>query len=100
LFVCLFVCLMVLSATFNNIAAISWWSVLLVEETGGPGENHRPVASHWQNCHMMLCISPLSRFELTTSVVIGIDSMSSCKSNYHTITATKVPAKKKVHVLC
>jgi hypothetical protein len=22
------------------------WSVLLVEETGGPGENHRPVASH------------------------------------------------------
>jgi hypothetical protein len=20
----------------------------LVEETGGPGENHRPVASHWQ----------------------------------------------------
>ena len=25
-----------------------WWSVLLVEETGVPGENHRPVASHWQ----------------------------------------------------
>ena len=23
----------------------SWRSVLLVEETGGPGENHRPVAS-------------------------------------------------------
>ena len=45
-FVCLFVSLMVLSATFNNIAAISWRSVLLVEETGGPGENHRPVASH------------------------------------------------------
>jgi len=29
-----------------NISAISWRSVLLVEETGGPGENHRPVASH------------------------------------------------------
>ena len=42
----LFVCLMVLNATFNNISAISWQSVLLVEETGGPGENHRPVASH------------------------------------------------------
>ena len=27
-------------ATFNNISAISWWSVLLVEETGAPGENH------------------------------------------------------------
>jgi hypothetical protein len=35
-----FVCLMVFNATFNNIAAISSWSVLLVEETGVPGENH------------------------------------------------------------
>ena len=38
--------LMVFNATFNNISVISWWSILLVEETGGPGENHRPVASH------------------------------------------------------
>jgi hypothetical protein len=37
---------MVLNATFNNISVISWWSVLLVEETGAPGENHRPAASH------------------------------------------------------
>jgi hypothetical protein len=44
--VCLFVCLMVFNATFNNISVISWRSVLLVEETGGPGENHRPAASH------------------------------------------------------
>jgi hypothetical protein len=29
-----------INATFNNISAISWRSVLLVEETGGPGENH------------------------------------------------------------
>jgi hypothetical protein len=34
------VCLMVFNATFNNISFISWPSVLLVEETGGPGENH------------------------------------------------------------
>jgi hypothetical protein len=34
------------NATFNNIAVISWQSVLLVEETGVPGENHRPAASH------------------------------------------------------
>jgi hypothetical protein len=46
LFVCLFVCLMVFNATFNNISTISWWSVLLVGETGGSVENHRPVASH------------------------------------------------------
>ena len=44
MFVCLFVCLVVFNATVNNISAISLWSVLLVEETGGPGENHRPVA--------------------------------------------------------
>jgi hypothetical protein len=39
---------MVINTTLNNISAISWLSVLLVEETGGPGENHRPVASHRQ----------------------------------------------------
>ena len=39
---------MVFNATFNNISVISWLSVLLVEETKIPGENHRPVASHWQ----------------------------------------------------
>jgi hypothetical protein len=30
---------MMLNANFNNISAISWWSVLLVEETGVYGEN-------------------------------------------------------------
>jgi len=39
---------MVFRTTFNNISAISWQSVLLVEETGVPGENHRPVLSHRQ----------------------------------------------------
>ena len=39
---------MELNATFNNISAISWRSVLLMVETGVPGENHRPVAIHWQ----------------------------------------------------
>jgi hypothetical protein len=37
---------MVLNATFNNSSAISWRSVLLVEETGEPVENHWPVKSH------------------------------------------------------
>ena len=36
----------VLNATFNNISDISWRSILLVEETGVPGVNHRPVAIH------------------------------------------------------
>ena len=30
---------MVFSTTFNNISVILWWSGLLVEETGVPGEN-------------------------------------------------------------
>ena len=37
---------MVFNATFNNISVISWQSILLVEETGVPGENHRPDTSH------------------------------------------------------
>ena len=38
----------VFNPTFSNISAISWWSVLLVEETGVFKENHCHVASHWQ----------------------------------------------------
>jgi hypothetical protein len=34
---------MVFNTTFNNISVISWWSVLLVEETGVFGKNHRLV---------------------------------------------------------
>ena len=69
---------MVFNATFNNISVtfISWRSVLLEEETGGPEENHWPVASNWVG------------FELTTSVAIGNDGIGSCTSNYHTITTT------------
>jgi hypothetical protein len=37
---------MVFNATFNNISVISWQSVLLVEETGVPGENKRPASNH------------------------------------------------------
>jgi hypothetical protein len=40
---------MVFNATFNNISVISWLSILLVEETGGPEENHRPAAVYWKN---------------------------------------------------
>ena len=39
---------MVFNATSNNISGISWRSVLLVEETEVPRDNHQPVGSHWQ----------------------------------------------------
>jgi hypothetical protein len=32
----------VFNAIFSNISAISWRLVLVVEEAGLPGENHRP----------------------------------------------------------
>ena len=33
------------NATFSNISAILWRPVLVVEEAGVPGENHRPWAA-------------------------------------------------------
>jgi hypothetical protein len=64
---------MVLNITFKNIAvlsAMSWISVLLVEETAVPGENHRSVAYH-----IMLYRVHLAwvGFDLTTLVVIDTD---------------------------
>ena len=35
---------MVSTSPVNNITAISWWSVLVVVETGVPGKN--PLKSH------------------------------------------------------
>ena len=51
------VIVMVFNATFNNISAILLWSVLLVEETEVPGENHRPVASNWQTLSYNVVLS-------------------------------------------
>ena len=81
---------MVFNATFNNITAISWQSVLLVEEAGVPGENHRPAASHWQTLsHNVVSNTPCHEkgFKLTTLEVIGTDCTGSYKSNYHTNTS-------------
>ena len=67
---------------FQQYFSISCRSLLPVEETRVPGENHRPDASHWQ----IYCIEYTSLragFELTTLVVIGTGT---CKANYHTIT--------------
>ena len=50
---------MVFNATFYNISAIPWRSVLLMEETRVPGENHRPVASHWQTLSHNAVLSTL-----------------------------------------
>ena len=46
--------------------------------------------------HIMLYTPSWSRFELTTSVVIGTDCIDSCKSNSYTIMATTTPAIVRV----
>jgi hypothetical protein len=74
---------MVFNATFKNISIISWWSVLLVEETGVPGENHWLAASHWLTLsHNVVSSTP--RHERGSNSQL-------CKSNYHTITKTTAP---------
>jgi hypothetical protein len=37
---------MVVNSSFSDISAMSWQSVLLVEETRIPGETHRPPVIH------------------------------------------------------
>ena len=87
---CWFFCLMAFDATFNNIAVIAR-PVLLVDKTEGPGGKPLTCRKWLINSITMLYISPWSRLEITTSVVIGTDCICSCKSNYHAITITKVP---------
>ena len=61
----------------------------MVVETGVPGENHRPAASHRQT--LLYNAVHLRGFELTVSVVIGTDCTGSCKSKYYMITTTTSP---------
>ena len=61
---------MVFNATFNNISVISWRSVLLVEETGVPGENHRPASRRNVKTRNM-CITKYARlYKLSNGIMV------------------------------
>jgi hypothetical protein len=47
---------MVFNVTFNNISVISWQSVLLVEETGVPGEKPPTCRKSLTNFITLFCI--------------------------------------------
>ncbi len=79
----LFVCLMVFSATFNNIyrgGQFYWWRK--------PEDPEKTIDLSQVSDKLFHITLYTSRFKLTTSVVIGTDCIDSCKSNYHVITAT------------
>ena len=71
---------MVYIATFNNISVISWRSILLVEETGVPGENHRQTLSH-----NVVSSTPHNEQGSNNLVMIGTDCTGSCIYNLTTI---------------
>jgi hypothetical protein len=71
---CLFICLMVFNAPFKNSSVISRRSVVLVEETDGPAENHRLVESYGQTLshnvvHLVLIEIRIHNISVTVTTV-------------------------------
>ena len=84
---CLFVwwCLMPISTIFHSYCGSQfyWW-----KKPEDPGENHRPVASHWQTLLHNVVHLPLIKIRPHN---VTVDCIGSCKSNYHTISTTMAP---------
>ena len=91
------------NATFSNISAISWRPVLVVEEAGVPGENHRPWTSNWKT----LSLAAASRVHLFVLFTkpdanprrIGDRLVWAVRSNDLTHWATRAPRDTEVIIL-
>jgi len=87
----------VFNATFNNIFQLYrgsqfYWRMEpeYLEKTNDLSQvtdKHYHIMLYWVHLTM-------SGFELSTLVVLGTDSIGSCKSNYHTIMTTTAPICK------
>ena len=64
---------MVLSTTFNNISAILWWSVLLVDEIEYPEKIKDLLQVIAKLYHIVLDRVQITLSKIRTLVVIGID---------------------------
>jgi hypothetical protein len=86
------------NTTFNNISAILWRSVLLVEKTRVPEENHWLVTSQWQTLSHDVSSTPhhewYSNSQPLKVICTDNDCTGSCKTNYHTIMTMTAPKKQ------
>ena len=83
---------MVFNATFNNISAISWRSVLLVEE---PGENHWPATSLWQTLsHNVILNTHRHERDSVFKFWFKVKYLSTSKWNKLSFQPMKIPNEK------
>jgi hypothetical protein len=79
----------VFNATFNNISVVSWWSVLLVEETGVPEKKPSVILN--------LIFINLDEF-LNLYLTLILDPYDGWKASFqfHTMMSRKKPPPKNI----